>query len=73
MTGGVAAGLATFSLTPSPTVGIHTLDASYSGDANNETSDSGQQTSVLTGSTTIEVNGTSGTISAPATLAVTLN
>ena len=66
-------GLATFLYPPSPIVGIHTLDAHYSGDANHLASDSGQQTAVVTGSTTIEVSGTSGTIAAPVTLPITLN
>jgi len=73
MQGEVAAGVATFSFTPSPVVGIHTLDAHYSGDASNEASDSGQQTTVVTGSTTIEISASSGSISVPMTLGVTLN
>jgi Pro-kumamolisin, activation domain/Bacterial Ig-like domain (group 3) len=73
ITGGVSAGLAIFSFTPSPAVGIHTLDASYSGDANDQASDSGQQGTVVTGSATIQVNATSGTISVPTSLAITLN
>ena len=73
LTGSVISGLATFNFTPAPAVGIHTLDAHYSGDANNQASDSGPQTSVMTGSTTIVVNASSGNISAPASLALTLN
>ena len=70
---GVSAGLATFLFTPSPAVGIHTLEARYQGDSKNQGSDSGAQTTVLTGSASFVIVGTSGTISAPSNVPVTLN
>lgn len=73
LTGGVSAGVTIFSFSPNPMVGIHTLDARYSGDANNQASDSGQQTTVFTGNTTIQVTGTSGSINTTSTLPVTVN
>ena len=73
MTGTISAGAANFNFTPSPAIGIHTLDAHYSGDAQDSASDSGQQNMVMTGSTMIEVTGTSGTISVPVGLAVVVN
>ncbi len=73
MTGTISAGAANFNFTPSPAIGIHTLDAHYAGDAQDSASDSGQQNMVMTGSTMIEVTGTSGTISVPVGLAVVVN
>ncbi len=73
MTAGMAAGVAVFNVLPNPSVGIHTLDAQYSGDAKNEMSDSGVQAVVLKGSTTVQIAGTSGTTTATTTLPVSLN
>ena len=73
MMGDVSAGVVTFSFSPVPAIGIHTFNAQYSGDANNQGSSSGQQTTVLTGSTKIAVSATSGAINASATLPIILN
>jgi hypothetical protein len=54
-------------------VGVYALDAHYSGDAKNQPSDSGVQTTVLTGSTTVQVAGTNGNTTQPVTLGVTVN
>jgi hypothetical protein len=73
MMGGVSAGVTTFSFSPIPAVGVHTLIATYSGDANNQSSNSGQQTTTLTGNTTIQVSGTSGAINTTVKLPLTLH
>ena len=57
---GVLAGQASFSFSPSPMVGIHTLEARYAGDAKNEASDSGVQSEVFAGNATVAVAGASG-------------
>jgi hypothetical protein len=69
---GVSAGLAKFNFA-NPLVGVYALDAHYSGDAKNQPSDSGVQTTVLTGSTTVQVAGTNGNTTQPVTLGVTVN
>jgi hypothetical protein len=69
----VTAGMATFNVPPNPSVGIHTLDAQYSGDARNEPSDSGLQSSVLAGNTSVQISGSSGQIAATTALPVSVN
>ena len=73
LSGSVSAGMATFSFQPTPLVGVHTLDARYLGDSQDQPSDSGEQTAVITGNTTIEVLGTSGGANATAVLPVNVN
>jgi hypothetical protein len=60
LTNVVSAGGANFMFSPSPMIGIHTLDARYSGDANNQSSDSGVQTEIFVGNATVVVAGASG-------------
>ncbi|HKM65559.1 MAG TPA: Ig-like domain repeat protein [Candidatus Acidoferrum sp.] len=71
--GGVSAGMAIFNVPLNPGVGIYTVDAHYSGDTRNQASDSGVQSTVLTGSTTVQVAGASGASAATMTVPLTLN
>jgi hypothetical protein len=70
---GVSAGQANFSFSPSPMVGIHTLDAHYAGDAKNEASDSGVQTEVFAGNATVVVAGASGSSTELVPLHISIN
>jgi hypothetical protein len=70
---GVLAGQASFSLSPSPMVGIHTLEARYAGDAKNEASDSGVHLEVFAGNATVAVAGTSGASMESVPLHVSVN
>ena len=73
LTNGVSAGPASFMFSPSPMIGIHTLDARYAGDANNQSSDSGVQTEVFAGNTTVVVAGASGSSMETAAVHVSMN
>jgi hypothetical protein len=73
LTTGVSNGRATFSFSPSPMIGIHTLEARYSGDANNLASDSGTQTEIFAGSATVVVAGASGPSTETAAVKVSVN
>jgi hypothetical protein len=52
---------------------MHTLDAHYSGDSRNQASDSGEQTAVVAGNTSVEVLGTSGPSRAATVVPVSVN
>ena len=73
LSGSVSAGMTTFSFQPTPRVGVHTLDARYLGDSQDQPSDSGEQTAVITGNTTIEVLGMSSGGNATTVLPVNVN
>ena len=73
LSGSVSAGVTTFSFQPSPLVGVHTLDARYLGDSRDQPSDSGEQTAVITGNTTIEVLGAGGGGNATTVLPINVN
>jgi len=73
LSSGVSAGQASFNFSPSPMVGIHTLDAHYAGDAKNEASDSGVQPEVFAGNTTVVVAGASGSNTELVPLRVSIN
>jgi hypothetical protein len=73
LTSGVSAGAANFMFSPSPMIGVHTLDARYSGDANNQSSDSGVQAEVFAGNATVVVAGASGSSTEVVPLHVSVN
>ncbi|HWY09489.1 MAG TPA: Ig-like domain repeat protein [Candidatus Acidoferrales bacterium] len=73
LTNGVLAGLANFNFSPSPMIGIHTLDARYSGDAKNQSSDSGAQTEVFAGNATVVVAGAGGSSTEMVPLHISMN
>jgi hypothetical protein len=54
-------------------IGIHTLEARYSGDANNLASDSGTQTEIFAGNATVVVAGASGPSTETAAVKVSVN
>jgi len=68
----VAQGTATFQ-SSSLTVGGHVLKAVYSGDANDEPSNSTAITQVVTGTTTLQITASSGTLTHVISIPVTLD
>ena len=73
LAGQVLAGQASFRLSPSPMVGIHTLEARYAGDAKNEASNSGVLSEVFAGNATVAVAGASGASMESVPLHVSVN
>jgi large repetitive protein len=73
LTNGISNGTANFSFSPSPMIGIHTLDARYSGDANNLASDSGAQPEIFAGNAAVVVAGASGPSTETASVKVSIN
>jgi len=73
LTNGVSNGAANFGFSPSPMVGIHTLDARYSGDANDQASDSGAQPEIFAGNAAVVVAGASGPNMETAAVKVSIN
>ena len=68
----VSGGKATIS-TSSLAVGGHLITATYSGDTNNASSSSATLTQVITGTTTLQINATSGTLVHTISVPLTLN
>jgi Pro-kumamolisin, activation domain/Bacterial Ig-like domain (group 3) len=69
--GPVVSGVAQFNL--SLPVGVHTLVAHYQGDVNNLPSSSANYTQIITGSTALQVQASTTTITHTATVSVNLN
>ena len=54
-------------------VGAHTISAAYSGDKNNSTSNSSALVQVVTGTSTLQISATSGSLVHTVSLPITLN